>query len=125
METTVLFIITYLATGIALIGYDFAAPPEHKKAYVSSGKLGSTLLTWFFWPATVLMDSYYAINKGKAGFRFALGVTLLFIALFFMTSLFFQFVASSSVFAYLGCFVIVVLLSPFLAALILPNHDKL
>jgi len=124
METTALFIITYLATGIALIGYDFAAPPTHKKAYVSNGKLGSILATWFFWPAITFMDSYYAINKGKAGVRFALGVILLFIAIYFIASLFLHFVGGSSVFAYLGCFVIVVLLSPFLAALVLPSHDS-
>lgn len=121
MEITVLFVIAYLATGIALIGYDFAAPPTHKKKYISKGELRGVLTAWFFWP----MDSYYAIKKGKGGIRFALGVMLLFIAIFFIASLFFYFVASSSVFTYLGCFVIVVLLSPFLAALALPNHDEL
>jgi len=125
METTAIFIIAYLATGIALIGYDFAAPPEHKKNYVSEGKLRGALTAWFFWPVAAFTDSYYAIKKGKTGIRFALGVMLLFIAIFFIASLFFHFVASSSVFAYLGCFVIVVVLSPFLAALALPSHDTL
>ncbi|MCP5273939.1 MAG: hypothetical protein H6936_03605 [Burkholderiales bacterium] len=125
METTVIFVIAYLATGIALIGYDFAAPSEHKKNYISEGKLRGILATWFFWPVSAFMDSYYAIKKGKAGFRFALGVMLLFIAIFFIASLFFHFVSSASVFAYLGCFVIIVLLSPFLAALALPSHDQL
>jgi hypothetical protein len=119
METTVLFVIAYLATGIALIGYDFTA--THKKKYILEGELRGALTAWFFWP----MDSYYAIKKGKGGIRFALSVMLLFITIFFIASLFLYFVASSSVFAYLGCFVIVVLLSPFLAALALPNHDEL
>lgn len=120
-----IFIIAYLATGIALIGYDFAAPPAHKKTYISEGKLKGILTTWFLWPAVIFMDSYYATKEGKDGIRFALGVILLFIAIFFIASLFSHFVASSSIFAYLGCFVIVVLLSPFLAAIILPGHDKL
>lgn len=33
MEITALFVIAYLATGIAIIGYDFAAPPTQKKVY--------------------------------------------------------------------------------------------
>ncbi len=125
METTALFVIAYLATGIALIGYDFAAPPAHKKIYVSKGILRSALATWFFWPVTTFMDSCRAIKEGKAGIKFASGVMLLFIAILFIVSLFFHFVASTSIFAYFGCFVIVVLLSPFLAALALPSHDKL
>lgn len=124
MEITAIFVIAYLATGIALIGYDFAAPPTHKKEYVSQGKLKGALTTGFFWPATAFMDSYYASKEGKAGMSFALGVILLFIAMLFIASLFFRFVASASFLAYLGCFVIVVVLSPFLAALALPSHDK-
>ncbi|MCB1937458.1 MAG: hypothetical protein KDF59_16140 [Nitrosomonas sp.] len=125
MEITALFVIAYLATGIAIIGYDFAAPPTQKKKYIAEGKLRGILTTWFFWPAAAFMDSYYAIKKGKAGISFALGILLLFIAMLFIVSLFFHFVSSSSVFAYLGCFVIAVLLSPFLAALALPSHDSL
>ncbi len=124
METTAFFVIAYLATGIALIGYDFAAPPTHKKDYVSEGRVSGALATWFFWPATVFKDSHNAIKAGRAGMRYALGVTLLFIVMFFITNLFFHFVAGPSILAYLGCFVIVVVLSPFLAALVLPGHDK-
>ncbi|MCB1948934.1 hypothetical protein [Nitrosomonas sp.] len=125
METTAPFVIAYLATGIALIGYDFAAPSTHKKDYVSKGKLGSALITWFLWPAAAFMDSYYATKKGKAGINLALGVILIFISIFFMASLFFHFVGSASALVYLVCFVIAVLFSPFLAALALPSHDKL
>jgi len=125
METTAVFIITYLATGIALIGYDFAAPPAHKKNYIAEIKLRGVLTTLFLWPVAASMDSYYASQEGKAGFRLALGVMLLFTVIYFIASLFFYFVASSSFFAYLGCFVIVVVLSPFLAALALPDHGSL
>lgn len=123
MGITAIFIIAYLATGVALIGYDFAAPPTHRKNYIAQVKLKGILGTCFFWPVTAFMDSYYSIKKGKAGLRFALGVILLFIAIFLIASLFFKLVTSASIFAFLGCLVIVVLLSPFLAALALPNHD--
>ncbi|SES63484.1 hypothetical protein SAMN05216326_10158 [Nitrosomonas marina] len=125
MEITAPFVIAYLATGIALIGYDFAAPTTHKKDYVLKGKIGNALATWFLWPVTAFMDSYYATKKGKAGINLALGIILLFIIIFFMASLFFHFVGGPSVFAFLVCFVIAVVLSPFLAALALPAHDRL
>ena len=71
MEITAVFVIAYLATGIALIGYDFAAPPTYKKEYVSQGKVKGALTTGFFWPATAFMDSYYANKEGKPGMSFA------------------------------------------------------
>lgn len=125
MESTASFLIAYLATGIALIGYDFAAPAAHKKEYVAQGRLGGALKTGFLWPLAVYRDSYYATNKGKAGINLVLGAVLLFIVIFFITSIFFYFVGGASVLAFLGCFVMAVLVSPFLAALVLPSHDRL
>lgn len=125
MEAFALLAIAYIATGIALTGYDFSAPPIHRKGYVSGRKYGVAVITWFLWPATAFMDSYYAAKEGKAGGRFALGVVVLFVAILFAASPILHFLGSSSVLAYLGCFVLVVVFSPMLAAIALPRHDRL
>lgn len=125
MEILALIAITYISTGIALTCYDFSAPLIHRKFYVSRRRYGVAVVTWFLWPATAFMDSYYAVKEGKAGVRFALGVVFLFIAILFAANLIFHFIGSSSILAYLGCFVSVVLFSPMLAAMTLPRHGKL
>lgn len=75
-ENLVIILGAYLATGVALVGYDLAAPPTKRKRYAVKLNLIIILAIWSMWPLTTL---YYANKerlRGRSGLRFVFGVVL-------------------------------------------------
>ena len=123
MEIFVLGLLAYVATGLALTGYDFSAPLIHRKGYVAARNYKVAVVTWFIWPFSAFQDIYYAFIEKKAWFRFAVGVIVLLVAMFFLATVVKAYVGGAV--GYVVAFIALVFASPVLVAIALPRHDKL
>lgn len=81
-DHAILIALSYVLTGVALVGYDMAAPPLERKAYVVQKNFKVALTTWFVWPATVIFEAIEEHRMRRRYFRFLLGVLMLAIGMF-------------------------------------------
>ena len=72
----------YVATGMALVGYDMAAPPLERKVYVVRKDLRVAFITWFAWPTTVVFDVIQEYRMRGPYLRLAGGVACLAVTIF-------------------------------------------
>jgi hypothetical protein len=125
MELAALIAIAYVLTGIALVGYDHAAPPLYRKAYVVQQDIRVGVLTWFVWPYVAAFDAYQESMLGRSGTRFILGVVGLAAAMFLWVRCIFLLILYIIGWAPLGYLVALVggaFLSPFFTAFTMPQH---
>lgn len=120
------FLIAYLITGISLVGYDFNTPPLHQKLYVLNKNVVFAISNWFLWPIFSAKDAWVEQLLRRRGFRYALGVVVLFISLFVVSGLplqfFVWFTGSASASAIMAFFV-TLLLCPFVTAITMPGWE--
>lgn len=81
-EQAILVALSYVLTGVALVGYDMAAPPVERKAYVVQKNFKVALITWFVWPATVIFEAIEEHRMRRRYFRFLIGVLMLAVGMF-------------------------------------------
>src|SRR4051812_25836026 len=81
-EQAILVALSYVLTGVALVGYDMAAPPIERKAYVVQKNFKVALVTWFVWPATVIFEAIEERRMRRRYFRFLIGVLVLAVGIF-------------------------------------------
>ena len=81
-EQAILIPLSYVLTGVALVGYDMAAPPIERKAYVVQKNFKVALVTWFVWPATVIFEAIEEHRMRRRYLRFLTGVLMLAVVMF-------------------------------------------
>lgn len=82
LDHSILAALAYVLTGVALVGYDMAAPPIERKAYVVQKNFKVALITWFVWPATVIFEAIEEHRMRRRYFRFLIGVVMLAVGMF-------------------------------------------
>lgn len=125
MELAVLLVLSYLLTGVALTGYDFAAHPIDKKGYAASRNYKVAIVIWFVWPVTACLDVYFQYRRKKGGTRLLFSILALPIALFFWLRLFFTIaliIVDIEWLAYVLAAVFGLLSAPIIAGLLMPAH---
>ena len=116
----------YLATGLALTGYDSAAPPLHQKGYVIARDRRFMVLIWFAWPVTFMREVQVMSRfHPRSAFRFFLGVVLLSVGMYFWGRVAFviadRFIGVLWINA-IATFVALALLSPIITYIVMPKH---
>lgn len=81
-EQAILVALSYVLTGVALVGYDMSAPPIERKAYVVQKNFKVALITWFVWPATVIFEAIEEHRMRRRYLRFLMGVVMLAVGMF-------------------------------------------
>lgn len=120
-------LIAYPLIGIALVSYDFAAPPLYKKIYVLKRDLKMATLLWFIWPLSVFSEVRGQISLGKSPARFLVSIALLGASVLFWTWLlltFWSWLLPWKSIAYLAAATVGLLTSPVLAFLFMPDHRE-
>jgi hypothetical protein len=123
----ILMAMTYLISGIALTGYDFSAPPIHRKGYVIQKNYKVAIIIFFLWPIAALHEAYMEHKMRKPYARYLIGVAMLSVGIYMWAKA-----------VYLLCYLIVdiewvvfiitgiVMLfgSPIITAITMPSHRR-
>ena len=125
-ELVVVCVTAYLATGLALTGYDGAAPPLHQKGYVINQDRRFNVLIWFAWPLTSLREIQFMSRYHPRGaFRLFIGVAFLAVGMYFWGRAGFT-IADRLIGIFwvnaIVTFIALALISPILAAIVMPRH---
>jgi len=128
-EILIIGCIAYFTTGIALTGYDFSAPPIHKKMYVTQQNYKIAFLNFFIWPIASITEGLQVSGGGhfRRGFRFFYGVVLLAAGMFFWGLLSFVIADKLIGITWVNSLVTLILLiftSPILTAFSMPDHGQ-
>lgn len=117
--------IAYILTGAALVNYDFAAPPLHRKGYVIQQDLRLAFILWFLWPYSASKEAYEESRLGRSGLRFMLGIIVVAIGVFFWVWLLFSlsmWLLNWQPIAYLVAAVVGFVSCPIFAFIAMPKH---
>lgn len=120
------FLIAYLITGISFIWYDFITPPLHQKFYVFKKNIVVAISIWLLWPIFSVRDAWDQQLLRRRGFRYALGVVMLFIILFVVSGLlllFFAWFTGSPYVSAIMAFFVTLFLCPFATAITMPGWE--
>lgn len=120
-------LVAYLATGIALTGYDFSAPPQHRKMYVIQRNYKAAIRYWFLWPLLASFEAYQEQRLRGRRFRFAVGVLSLVVGMVFWCWVAAELLAQLVGPAWLAAVLTIitsVLASPILTAIVMPVHGR-
>lgn len=127
MNRLLLLAATYVVTGIALTGYDFAAPPLHAKVYVIRRDHLAAIRNWFTWPLGTAVEVYQLAALGRGQVRhllgvvaLALGVLLVLRFVFLIAGLFIPWTLAT----YALAMVVAVAASPVVCAMVMPKHGQ-
>lgn len=120
------FLMAYVVTGIALVGYDFNTPPIHQKIYILRRQTGVVIITLVLWPIVFLRDGWVEQVLRGRGIRFIVGIVVLFIALFVTSGLllqFFSWLTGSALATVILSFFVALFVSPVAMAFAMPGWD--
>ncbi len=125
-ELIAVCVVAYLATGLALTGYDGAAPPLHQKGYVINQSHRVMVLIWFAWPITSMREVQVMSRfHPGSGVRLFIGVMLLAVGMYFWGRVAFV-IADRFIGVFwinvIATFVALALTSPILTAIAMPKH---
>jgi hypothetical protein len=127
VDPTAHTLLTYLFVGVSLAGYDWLAPPLHRKLYVSARRAGPAVQTWFFWPIVAAFDirQEWATYDARAAARYAAGVAMLWVATYLWLRVFFLLPLWFIGWRPLSYFLAVVaafVAAPLITTLVMPKH---
>jgi len=117
----------YFATGLALTGYDFSAPPLHKKGYVVSQNYRVAMMIWLAWPLTSLREVQVMSRfHPRSGLRLFIGVLLLAVGMYSWGRVAFTFTDGFIGVFWINAvatFVLLALFSPIMTFITMPKHS--
>lgn len=125
LEYLILILMSYLLTGVALTGYDFSAPPLHRKSYVVKKKYSTAIIIWFIWPITSFIDAKMERMMGRSYFKHFWGIFLVAIGMFLWAGvayLFFSMFINLDIICFILTGAVMLFCSPLLTGLAMPPY---
>lgn len=127
LELAIVIGLAYVITGMALVGYDMAAPLLERKQYVIRKNFKVAVITWFVWPATAVFDATEERKMRRPYRRFLFGVALLALGVFLWAQV--AYLASLwligiSWAAFIVTAIATLLAPPILTGIVMPPHRR-
>lgn len=122
----ILLLLTYVSTGMGLIGYDFTAPAEERKSYVRQMDIKVGLGILFVWPATVLLEVLEEHRQQRQYRRYLLGVLLLAGAMYLCAQVAFSlslWLININWAAFIITALVMLLANPIITVIVMPVHE--
>ena len=127
LDHTILTALAYVLTGVALVGYDMAAPPTERKAYVVQKNFKVAFITWFVWPATVIFEAIEEHRMRRRYLSFLMGVVMLAVGIFFWAHVAYLVVLWAIGIKWIGFVVTAIamlLACPIISGVAMPSHVR-